>query len=400
MHNPILASPELVTIENLQELSVRASGVMSELRKRMLLPSASKTTPRISTDIIASACGMKSEQLLYRIRTNPDVPQGTLVANGRRREYTVKEAQDWAKLERTDFLRPAGHRAVTVGVAFFKGGVTKTTTTMSLAQGLSLLGHKVLCIDMDPQGSLTTLFGLLPDSEITEVDTLGPLFSGETEDVRYAIRETYWPNVDLIPASSSLFAAEFHLPSQQIRNSEFQFWNVLNQGLESIRDYYDIILIDTPPSLSYMTINAFFAADGMIVPMTASMLDMASSAQFWNLFSEFAYSISSKLEVPKTYNFINILMSKININDVTTRPIREWIATVYGGKLMPIEIPLTAVTTSAASEFSTVFDITNYDGDARTYKRAREAYELLALAVEESIRMVWNHRQQQQGDGL
>jgi chromosome partitioning protein len=82
-------------------------------------------------------------------------------------------------------------------------------------------------------------------------------------------------------------------------------------------------------------------------------------------------------------------MAKINNNDATTRPIREWISTVYGGKLMPVEIPLTAVTTSAASEFSTVFDISNYDGDARTYKRAREAYESLALAVEQSIRSVW-----------
>jgi chromosome partitioning protein len=390
MNNPNIAVPhDSVTIENLQELSRRASAIMSELRQRMLLPTAAKTPPMVSTEIIASTCGLKNDQILYRIRTNPEVPQGSLTPNGRRREYTVKEAQTWSRLERGDYLRPEGKRAVTVGVAFFKGGVTKTTTTMSLAQGLSLLGHKVLCIDMDPQGSLTTLFGLLPDSEINEEDTLGPLFSGEAEDVKYAIRHSYWPNVDLIPASSSLFAAEFHLPSQQVKNSEFQFWNVLNQGLESVRDYYDIILIDTPPSLSYMTINAFFAADGMIVPMTASMLDMASSAQFWNLFSDFAYSISSKLETPKKYDFINILMAKINNNDATTRPIREWISTVYGGKLMPVEIPLTAVTTSAASEFSTVFDISNYDGDARTYKRAREAYESLALAVEQSIRSVW-----------
>ena len=61
---------------------------------------------------------------------------------------------------------------------------------MTLAQGLSLLGHRVLNIDMDPQGSLTTLHGLLPDTEIDDEDTLGPLFSGEQEDVRYAIRKT------------------------------------------------------------------------------------------------------------------------------------------------------------------------------------------------------------------
>jgi chromosome partitioning protein len=102
-----------------------------------------------------------------------------------------------------------------------------------------------------------------------------------------------------------------------------------------------------------------------------------------------AASISTRLPVPKQYDFIKILLAKINNNDTTTRAVREWITTVYGGKVMPVEIPLTAVSGSAASEFATVFDISKYEGDARTYKRAREAYEALALAVEESIRMVW-----------
>jgi chromosome partitioning protein len=190
-----------------------------------------------------------------------------------------------------------------------------------------------------------------------------------------------------------MFSAEFALPAQQMRDRNFEFWDVLNKGLEAVRDDYDVILIDTPPSLSYMTINAFFAADGMIIPITASMLDMVSSAQFWSLFSDLAASISKKLPNPKQYDFINILLSKINNNDTTTRAVRDWISTVYGGKVMPVEIPMTAVSGSAASEFATVFDITKYEGDARTYKRAREAYESLALTVEESIRMVWAKRE-------
>ena len=190
-----------------------------------------------------------------------------------------------------------------------------------------------------------------------------------------------------------MFSAEFALPAQQMRDRNFEFWDVLNKGLEVVRDDYDVILIDTPPSLSYMTINAFFASDGMIIPMTASMLDMVSSAQFWSLFSDLAASISKRLPDPKQYDFINILLAKINNNDTTTRAVRDWISTVYGGKVMPVEIPMTAVSGSAASEFATVFDITKYEGDARTYKRAREAYESLALAVEESIRMVWAKRE-------
>jgi chromosome partitioning protein len=376
-----------VSIDDLSNLAVRTTGIIAELRKRMLLPNAAKNPPTLSSEKLASLCGITKGQLNYRIKNG--APPGKVSSRGGRREFTLEEAHAWTRIERSENMRPKGGKAVTIGIAFFKGGVTKTTTTMTLAQGLSLLGHRVLNIDMDPQGSLTALHGLLPDSEIEDEDTLGPLFHNEHQDVRYAIRKTYWPGIDLIPAASAMFSAEFSLPAQQMRDRNFEFWDVLNKGLEPVRDEYDVILIDTPPSLSYMTINAFFAADGMIIPMTASMLDLVSSAQFWSLFSDLASSISKRLPNPKQYDFINILLSKINNNDTTTRAVRDWISTVYGGKLMPVEIPMTAVSGSAASEFATVFDITKYEGDARTYKRARESYDALALAVEESIRMVW-----------
>jgi len=382
--------PDPVSIDDLNNLASRASGVIAELRKRMLLPDARKSPPTLSSEKLAQLCRITKGQMNYRIKNG--APAGSVGARGGRREFSLEEIQEWARIERADYLRPAGGKAVTIGIAFFKGGVTKTTTTMTLAQGLSLLGHRVLNIDMDPQGSLTTLHGLLPDSEIDDEDTLGPLFHGDHPDVKYAIRKTYWPGIDLIPAASAMFSAEFALPAQQMRDRNFEFWDVLNKGLEAVRGDYDVILIDTPPSLSYMTINAFYAADGMIVPMTASMLDMASSAQFWGLFSDLAASIAGKQSVPKQYEFINILLAKINNADTTTRAVRDWISTVYGGKVLPVEIPLTAVTGSAASEFATVFDISRYEGDSRTYKRAREAYESLALAVEESIRMVWTKR--------
>lgn len=391
MQRDPLPIPDIVTIDDLTRLSTRTSGVISELRKRMLLPDARKLAPTISSEKVADICGLTKGQLYYKVKNDPE-SKASAKARGGRLEFPIEEVQAWAQEHRPGKMRPAGAKAVVIAVAFFKGGVTKTTTTMTLAQGLSLLGHRVLNIDMDPQGSLTTLHGLLPDSEIEDGDTLGPLFHGDHHDVSYAIRKTYWPNIDLIPAASAMFSAEFALPAQQMRDRNFEFWNVLNKGLDSVRDDYDVILIDTPPSLSYMTINGFYAADGVIVPMTASMLDLASSSQFWKLFSELALSISPREPKPKQYEFVNVLLAKINAADASTRAVRDWIGTVYGGKVMPVEIPLTAVTGSAASEFSTVFDISRYEGDSRTYKRARDAYESLALAVEESLQIVWARR--------
>ncbi len=381
--------PDSVTINDLSLLAARTSGVISELRKRMLLPDARKSPPFVPSDRVAANCGLTRNQLYYKVKTGAQDPE-LIVQRGGRLEFDLREAQAWAREARKERMRPEGQKAITVAVAFFKGGVTKTTTTMTLAQGLSLLGHRVLNIDLDPQGSLTTLHGLLPDSEIDDKDTLGPLFHGDQADVRYAIRKTYWPGIDMIPAASAMFSAEFALPARQMRDSKFAFWNVLNQALDTVRNDYDVILIDTPPSLSYVTINAFYAADGVVVPMTASMLDLASSAQFWKLFSELAETISPRQA--KSYDFVNVLLAKVNANDTATRAVRDWISTVYGGKVMPVEIPVTTVTGSAASEFATVFDITKYEGDSRTYKRARDAYEALALAVEDSLQMVWAKR--------
>jgi chromosome partitioning protein len=130
-----------------------------------------------------------------------------------------------------------------------KGGVGKTTTAMTLAQGLALKGHKVLVLDCDPQGSLTTLFGILPDTEVDESQTILPVCLGQESSIAPSIQNTYWPGLDLVCAAPLLFAAEFGLPARQMRETDFEFWNVLNQALDDVRDEYDVIIIDTPPAL-------------------------------------------------------------------------------------------------------------------------------------------------------
>ena len=381
---------ELITVDHLGDLATRASDTMAKLRELMLLPDATKSAPMISANKISQMCDLTKAQIAYRIKNG--APAGVVAGSGGRREFTIAETQVWAREERKEKMRPPGTKAAVLAVAFFKGGVTKTTTAMTLAQSLSILGHRVLTVDLDPQGSLTTLHGVLPEKDIFEKDTLLSLFKGDETDVRYAIHKTYWPGIDLIPATSGLFGAEFFLPTRQLTDRNFKFWNLLSTALDPVRDDYDVIILDTSPSLGYLTINALFAANGIIVPMTASMLDLASSSQFWALFHQLASSITNGGGKLPGYEFINILLSKVNNNEATTRVVREWIQTVFSGKVLQTEIPMTTVTSSKAAEFATVFDIERYEGDARTYKRAREAYEALALTVEDSIAGIW-HRQ-------
>ena len=285
-------------------------------------------------------------------------------------------------------MRPAGARAVTISVGNFKGGVAKTTTCMALAQGLSLLGHRVLVLDCDPQGSLTTLFGILPDTEVTEDQTVARLVYGESS-LEPVIRKTYWDGIDLVPACTSLFSVEFALPAGLLRDKNFRFWEVLNVGIDELRDQYDVILIDTAPALSYLSINAFMASDGLLVPLPPNALDFASSAQFWNLFSDLSANLVEQRGLEKTFDFIHVLMARVDASDAATSAVQSWITATYGERVLPVEVPKTVVASASAAEFGTVYDVARYEGSLKTYRRARDAYDRVTDLIEESVRTSW-----------
>jgi chromosome partitioning protein len=150
-----------------------------------------------------------------------------------------------------------------------KGGVAKTTTTLNLGVAFFEKGLRVLCIDLDPQGNLTMSQGMNPDTiERSMFDVL--VHRLPISEV-IATRE-----IDVAVASIDLASADMALASQIGRE------RALQKALEPIRDRYDYILIDTPPSLGLLTINAFVAADGVIVPVQTEYLSLRGLVQLEN----------------------------------------------------------------------------------------------------------------------
>lgn len=389
MTQELMLEPQ--SLSDIMEQADRAGFLMAEVRGALLAPNARKSSPTYNATQLAVMCDVERNQIVYRL-TKDDLPAGRINASGNRREFNLEEAQAWVRDYRPKKLRPLKAEAVCISVANFKGGVGKTTTALTLGQGLSLKGHKVLLIDCDPQGSLTTLFGILPDTEVEAESTILPVCLGTESSVQPAIQKTYWHGIDLIAAGPLLFAAEFGLPARQMREEGFEFWNVLNVALDDVRDQYDVIILDTPPALSYVTINALMASNGILMPLPPNALDAASAAQFWRLFSDLASDLVVHRGVSKEFDFVRVLLTQVDSQDTTGAVVRDWIGKTYQGKVLSAEIPKTTVAKSSAANLGTVYDVDKYEGNQRTYKRALDAYDKVAELVEEIILATWRRQ--------
>lgn len=393
--NPLVQLKDPISIEEIGERAQRAAKVLSKVRRAMLQPDNQKHAPTWTPAQLGALVGLEPRQVAYRAEKG-ELPGGNLVPSGvsKRREFPLDVVRAWCRALRPELMRPGGAEAITVATANFKGGVTKTSTAMTLAQGLSLRGHKVLAIDCDPQGSLTTLFGILSDAEVDPNQTILPLCLGDEDSIEYAIQRTYWDGIDLVPATSMMYSAEFALPGRQAREGGrgFQFWNVLHYGLEKARQDYDIIVLDTPPALSYVTINAMMAADGLVMPLPPNALDFASSVQFWTLFHDLSKDLASYGRT-KEFSFIDVLLSKVDTKDSATEVVRDWISAAYGDSILPVVIPKTSTAASASAEFGSIYDMRSGTGvHASTIKRAVDAYEQVVETIERQVVGAWQRQ--------
>ena len=175
-------------------------------------------------------------------------------------------------------------QAKVIAFANQKGGVAKTTTTLNLAAALAEEGHRVLCIDMDPQGNLTMSQGIDPDTlEVSMFDVLVHDMS-----IREVIRRR---EVDVACSSIDLAGAEIAMSMKIGRERS------LDKALREVREDYDFICIDTPPSLGLLTINALTAADKVIVPVQCEYLSMRGLIQLQNTLSMIRENLNPDVDI-------------------------------------------------------------------------------------------------------
>jgi chromosome partitioning protein len=390
-----LAVDAPTSIADLLSIKERSQRAFSHRRGLLLEPYPRKRAPVFTSSDIISLCDLSRDQFKYLAKKG-ELPSGHQPQNKRAKEYSLADAITWVRATSKRAVRPVGARGRIIAVANFKGGVAKTSTAVALAQSLSLSGRRVLVIDCDPQGSATQLCGYAPDAEIEDKDTILPLIYRDHPTLDYAIKETYWHNLDLVPASTMLFDAEFEIPKQIAdaleKRVQFKWWDILRAGLEPVAANYDVVIIDTPPSLSYITLNSLIAADAILMPCPPEGLDFASSTQFWDLAAETLSGVPG-FEESKQYDFVNILLTKARNTDLS-RKVRQWLADAYGERLLPFVIPESSVQTTVAAGLCTIYDTTKSDWSSGTYARIREPLDQLTDFVNSHLELAWKREVQ------
>lgn len=377
-----------IGIDQLIAIADRAEATLAQLRDDLLEPWPRKMAPMLTASRVAKLCKIERTQIQYlctRGNKKGEYPTGTLTGNGRNREFTLADAQQFVRLAGPYKPRPEGARGIAMAIGNFKGGVGKTTSAVAIAQGLTLHGHKVLLIDLDPQASSTTLMGYVPTPEVTEEMTVMPLVYEEQPDLSYAIIPSYWDNLDFIPACPALFGADFYLPNRQSKDPDYQFWQVLERAMGPIREKYDVIVIDTPPSLAYLATSCFMSSDGLIVPLPPETLDYASSASFFRQFADLFKALSDDRDVKKEFAFISIFLSKVKPRVDATDVVRSWIQQTYPELLGRAEIQDSDVVKNAAAEFKTIYDVQALGA----YNRAIDSFDAMVDEIESHVQGAW-----------
>ncbi|MCL4137589.1 UNVERIFIED_CONTAM: hypothetical protein GTU68_020993, partial [Idotea baltica] len=260
------------------------------LRMEQYPPDAQKSLRQFTLAEVAYFLGV-TQSNIKKLHLEGKGPEPTTSSSGRRsysaqqmlelRAYLDKHGRSGKK--RYVPHRQDGEDLHVVSVVNFKGGSGKTTTAAHLAQHLALRGHRVLAIDLDPQASLTALHGIQP--ELDEVPSLYETlrYDDERRCITEVIRSTNIPNLDIVPASLDLQEYEYDTPvalTSRAPQAGRAFFTRISEALKEVDDLYDIVVIDCPPQLGYLTLTALTASSSVLITVHPQMLDVMSMSQF------------------------------------------------------------------------------------------------------------------------
>ncbi|GEO85929.1 plasmid partitioning protein RepA [Allorhizobium sp. NPDC080224] len=376
------------------------SGELQARREQMYPPNAQKQLRYFLTNEVSKLTNIPESTL----RTMSIEGKGPVPARleNNHRAYTLEQINElreiFAEARPSDarrFLprRRSGEHLQVLAVANFKGGSAKTTTSAHLAHYLALHGFRVLAIDLDPQASLSAMFGAQPEMDVGDNETIyGALrYDGDRRAMRDIIRPTYFSGIDLIPGNIEVMEYEHETPralaDRRIGTGEI-FFERLRLAIAEVENDYDIVVLDTPPSLGFLTLGAIYAATGLIVTVHPAMLDVMSMSQFLLMMGDLI-GVIRDAGAKMQQDFLRYLVTRHDPNDQSQVHVVGMMRSLFGDDVLtPTAVESSAVETAGLAK-RTLYELEPGNIGANTVKRARESIDAVNQRIVELIERSW-----------
>jgi chromosome partitioning protein len=364
-------------------------------RAQLFPPNASKELRKFTSGEVADLLGVK-DGYLRKLHLDGKGPSPEIRTGGRR-YYSPADImalremlEKGAKVPGTYLPGRKGEDHLQViSVINFKGGSGKTTTAAHLAQKMALDGYRVLAIDLDPQASLSALHGFQPEFDLLDGGTLYDAIRYEDPvPLRDVIQKTYFTNLDIIPGNLDLMEFEHETPRALQQRDGNLFFTRVGQALATVEGDYDVVVLDCPPQLGFLTMSALSAATAVLVTVHPQMLDLMSMCQFLLMTSNLL-GVVSEAGGNMSYDWLRYLVTRYEPGDGPQNQMVSFMRSLFGEHVLNHTALKSTAISDAGITKQTLYEVEKGQFTRATYERAMESLNNVNQEIEALVQSAW-----------
>ncbi|MDH2328135.1 plasmid partitioning protein RepA [Cereibacter sp. SYSU M97828] len=380
------------------EHAARLSERLQQHREQLFPPDASKELRKFTSGEVADLLGVK-DAYLRKLHLDGRGPSPETRAGGRR-YYSLEDVQALRVLLEKGTKTPgtyipgrrAGDHLQVITVINFKGGSGKTTTAAHLAQKLALDGYRVLAIDLDPQASFSALHGFQPEFDLIDGGTLyDAIRYDDPVPLADVIRKSYFPGLDIIPGNLDLMEFEHETPRALAERSAQFFFTRVGDKLAEVQDDYDVVVIDCPPQLGFLTMSALSAATAVLVTVHPQMLDVMSMCQFLLMTSNLL-GVVAEAGGNMSYDWLRYVVTRYEPGDGPQNQMVSFMRSMFGEHVLNHPVLKSTAISDAGITKQTLYEVERTQFTRSTYERAMESLNAVNGEIEALIQTAWGRK--------
>lgn len=377
------------------------SDKLNMLRFEHYPPDATKSLRPFSLAEVAYFLGV-TQSNIKKLHLEGKGPTPTTSVSGRR-TYTAEQMLELRhyldRHGRADFKnyvphRRNGERLQVIAVVNFKGGSGKTTTAAHLAQHLALTGHRVLAIDLDPQASLSALHGIQPELDRNPSLYEALRYDEARKPISDVILSTNFPGLDIVPANLELQEYEYDTPLAASNKSSVEgrmFFTRITDALKEVDQRYDVVVIDCPPQLGYLTLTALTASTSVLITIHPQMLDVMSMSQFLLMLGGILQSISSA-GADVRLKWFRYLVTRYEPTDGPQAQMVGFMQSLFPKQMLKNPMVKSTAISDAGITNQTLYEVERSQFNRATYDRALEALNAVNEEISALVHKAWGRK--------